>query len=804
MIRVLRTFLLFTCVCASLVSLPTVAHADPLVCDTSWIAAVGQWSSPGDWSDGVPGPTEVACIDLDVGRPTIDVDPVIGALVLEHGIYVVSGPRTLSVESIELTDATIDLSGATLTSTGSLTLTGRTGDPLAPEAMVLHADASMATPGTVVIQDVLFEATSCATDDATSYTTNALLAVDDLDCIDTGPGSEALVTTGGGSIRYTGLSGALDGGGTLSLSGRFDLEPGSTITDGATVVTPTTSLEIGMSGPGDASVDGLFGGATVDPTAQISAVLGADEAIVLTNFATAANSCFDAAFLTDGGMLTFLDAVTPRAVGCVAHDSSSGRSRPTRYFGGASTSPYEPHRAAVTLAGSSWPTAGIAVVDVLSGWGTVTGTITAGSATARGGTLRVVGGATIASPGVSHRAGSDGVLDLRDATNQTLGNPFRIEGPVGPAATAPQGDERVVVPGVQVAPTQVSGTNIAVAAGTSWRIRRDTGILRLVDGVPPGAPSAITSSSHATPSWAKEVQVSWTAAAPSGNSPVAVYEVSLSNDPVTAGTTKVRTTSTSATLTAPYPRQWYVHVVAIDADDDAGPVAHGGPFTVSERLVPPKLSAGLMAPVSWSLSAGSAPKPIVVAHWSALTEGTYDSWRVERRDANAAGTMGPWRSLLAIDTPGARAATLRLTPGRATCVRQVLVNTSGETPSIERCTRAPLDDTNLLRSRTFPSLRVRGAYRGTVATARRAGATLTARIHAGATTLTVQARTCATCGSLDVLLAGKRIGTVSLVSRRPAPAAKLTVKLPKHGANTPLVLRTRSAAITQVDAIGVA
>jgi hypothetical protein len=37
------------------------AQAAP-ACTTTWVGSVGDWADPANWSHGVPGPTDVACI----------------------------------------------------------------------------------------------------------------------------------------------------------------------------------------------------------------------------------------------------------------------------------------------------------------------------------------------------------------------------------------------------------------------------------------------------------------------------------------------------------------------------------------------------------------------------------------------------------------------------------------------------------------------------------------------------------------------------------------------------------------------
>ena len=122
---------------------------------------------------------------------------------------------------------------------------------------------------------------------------------------------------------------------------------------------------------------------------------------------------------------------------------------------------------------------------------------------------------------------------------------------------------------------------------------------------------------------------------------------------------------------------------------------------------------------------------------------------------------------------------------------------------VERCTARPLDDRSLVASRGWTRAASAGAYAGTVSTTRTAGATLSV----GKVVMTrgwLVATRCPTCGGVEVRVAGRLLGTVSLV----APVTQRQVLVPLPGAGTTrtgaLVLRSATSRSVQVDGLAVA
>ncbi len=89
--------------------------------------------------------------------------------------------------------------------------------------------------------------------------------------------------------------------------------------------------------------------------------------------------------------------------------------------------------------------------------------------------------------------------------------------------------------------------------------------------------------------------------------------------------------------------------------------------------------------------------------------------------------------------------------------------------SAERCVARPLDDRSLTRSRGWTSRNAAGPYAGTTSVTSTRGATLTTTKVRGAR-LALLAPRCPTCGVVEVLVAGKRVGTVDLAGKAAGPA----------------------------------
>lgn len=87
-------------------------------------------------------------------------------------------------------------------------------------------------------------------------------------------------------------------------------------------------------------------------------------------------------------------------------------------------------------------------------------------------------------------------------------------------------------------------------------------------------------------------------------------------------------------------------------------------------------------------------------------------------------------------------------------------------PTAEQCVVVPLDDRSLARSSGFAAVTSSAYYAGTAAKATARGQTLTRTGVTSIRQLTVIASACSTCGIVDVLIGGVRVGSINTVSAR--------------------------------------
>jgi hypothetical protein len=127
-------------------------------------------------------------------------------------------------------------------------------------------------------------------------------------------------------------------------------------------------------------------------------------------------------------------------------------------------------------------------------------------------------------------------------------------------------------------------------------------------------------------------------------------------------------------------------------------------------------------------------------------------------------------------------------------------NTSAATP--EQCVMVPLDDRSLARSSGFAPVANSAYFAGTAMKTTGRGQTLTRTGMTAMRQLTVIGTACATCGTVDVLVAGRKVGAVNFASRTTVNRKAFT--LPAFSVrNGTVVLKVTSTGKTVViDGLG--
>jgi len=147
--------------------------------------------------------------------------------------------------------------------------------------------------------------------------------------------------------------------------------------------------------------------------------------------------------------------------------------------------------------------------------------------------------------------------------------------------------------------------------------------------------------------------------------------------------------------------------------------------------------------------------------------------------------------------------TLALKAGTEYCVsvraRDKVGNTTGW--SRETCSTRVLDDRSLRAGTGWSRLSTPSALGGTQTSAGRSGVSLSlTNAHARRVALVV--RTCSSCGSVDVYVGSRKLGSVSTYS--PTTHYRVVKYLPLQSSSRTgtLLLRTTSARSTSIDAVG--
>ena len=237
---------------------------------------------------------------------------------------------------------------------------------------------------------------------------------------------------------------------------------------------------------------------------------------------------------------------------------------------------------------------------------------------------------------------------------------------------------------------------------------------------------------------------------------------------------------------------------------DGSPHLDWGPTPMGGYGGPSLRYADVTAPVVTTTGAArTALAPTVTTTWRGSDLSGVVSYDVRTRRARYDGDYGPTTALPGLQATATTRTTTAFTAGYDTCVDVRARDGAGRTSAwTARCTARPLDDRSLVASRGWTRSASSGSYAGTVSTARSAGATLSL----GKVVLTrghLVATRCPGCGSVEVRVAGRLLGTVSLA----APVTQRQVLVPLPGAGTtrvgPLVLRTTSARPVHVDGVAV-
>jgi hypothetical protein len=175
-------------------------------------------------------------------------------------------------------------------------------------------------------------------------------------------------------------------------------------------------------------------------------------------------------------------------------------------------------------------------------------------------------------------------------------------------------------------------------------------------------------------------------------------------------------------------------------------------------------------------------------------------WRYWSSGASAPAAYAYPATLQSRTTPN---VTLSVPTNGSTCVsvrsRDAVGNVSAWTT--DRCAARPVDS-NAFKAldKGWTTLKSPGYYGGSADSTSRAGVRLQGLTSQDATGIAIVATRCRACGSVDVYLAGHKIGTASLASS--VTANKVVISLPRfsrrHGV---VVLRTRSARLVRIDGV---
>ncbi len=177
---------------------------------------------------------------------------------------------------------------------------------------------------------------------------------------------------------------------------------------------------------------------------------------------------------------------------------------------------------------------------------------------------------------------------------------------------------------------------------------------------------------------------------------------------------------------------------------------------------------------------GAAAATLRVRWAGAITAPAIRSYDLRYRRSSPGGTFSAWTNPKPWQGTTASAKTKRMLAGYTYCFQVRATSRAKQTTgwSHSHCAARALDDRALTASTGWKRWKSGVFYSHTITTTTRQGATLSVR-NARAAKVGVVATTCAACGQLSVIVKGKRVGTVSLVS--PTTVRRAVVMIPRFG-----------------------
>lgn len=331
-----------------------------------------------------------------------------------------------------------------------------------------------------------------------------------------------------------------------------------------------------------------------------------------------------------------------------------------------------------------------------------------------------------------------------------------------------------------------------------------------IDRTLPAVPGG-TSASHPAGFWRNDPTVDVTL---SGGTDAASGRAGWSYAWTTLSTTEPDATvdGTADAVTSPALPSGlhYLHVRAVDAAGNAGPVAHLGPFrvdvTAPKAAVVTSPTAAAPFTIAWS---STLKVPVVKAAWTGA--GDADSgvagYRVAYRSAPSATAAFGTVTYSASTT--ASSWSLNAKAGTTYCIAVETKDRAGNVAplSAERCVTTPVDNGSLTASKTasgkahWTKVASSGSYFGTVSSTTTYGASLkTGTVKTRRIALVVDK--CSTCGSVKVYLGSTLLGTYSLAGSGTHVVIPVkTWTTTQTGVVTVKVASTGKAV--KIDAIGV-
>jgi hypothetical protein len=317
-----------------------------------------------------------------------------------------------------------------------------------------------------------------------------------------------------------------------------------------------------------------------------------------------------------------------------------------------------------------------------------------------------------------------------------------------------------------------------VDSAGNWSSTTSLGPFFIDDSAPTSAPF-VSPLTHDVEAWSNDgtVEVLWPAVFADGgavdeDSGIAGYSTQWSAEDSTTPDDTIDLDDADTETVSPSLEDglWWFHLRAIDSAGNVSETVHVGPFMI-DRTAPtaprlrrlPKVSTKLSIPLQWSPStdAGSG----------------FDTYQVVRRTAGWKARRFSAEKVVAATATTTH--TVTTTAGTSYCflvrARDVAGNTS---PSAQRCTALPQDDSSLARVGAWQTRTASGAFSdGKVSRTTAQGALLKRADVTKAKRIALVVTKCAGCGSIEVLLKGKlltRAGSAATVSSTSLPAGAAT------------------------------